>query len=66
MWRFRYERYTATTTIIKATVHTMLAPMKDTGQPMHKDVAKWKSRALQLASMDATLDKGILVAMVTK
>lgn len=40
MWKFLNDRYSATTTVSKATMHTTLAQMKYTGQLMHIYIAK--------------------------
>lgn len=66
MWNFLHERGNGTSTFSKGSVHTTLAPMKYTGQPMHEYVVKWKMRTVQLASMDALTDNGILEFMVTE
>lgn len=40
MWKFLHERWSATTTFIKATVRTTFNRRKYTGQPIHKYVVK--------------------------
>lgn len=65
MWSFLHERYISATTC-KATVHAMLAQKKYTGQPMHEYVAKLESCSAHPASLNAGIDEGVLVTMITE
>lgn len=55
------ERYSAMTTFSKATVHSALAWLKYTGQPMNEYVAHWELCSVQLALMDVPVNKRFLM-----
>lgn len=61
-----HERYSVKSTFSKAIVHSTLAEKKYTSQPRPKYVMKWESCPAYTAWMDAQMDDGVLVTMITE
>lgn len=66
MWKSLHERYLTTTAFSKSTVHTTLSWMGYTGQSKTEYVIKWELHSANLPSMDALMNEGLLVTMLTE